>query len=62
MSEIVYNVVARIPQGGDKSRWTQIGVLIKRDNGKLVIKFDTVPVNWDGWAEIVPVQKKKDEE
>jgi len=57
--EVTHNVIAKISQGGEKSRWVKIGVVITKDNRKMAIKFDAIPINWDGWAEIVPIEKEK---
>lgn len=40
--------------------WTRVGVVFKRETGSLVLKLDVVPVNFDGWLEILDV-KSKDE-
>jgi hypothetical protein len=33
-----------------KKQYTTIGKLIEKEDGKLSIKIDTIPLGWDGWA------------
>ena len=35
--------------GNEKSRYTKLGVVIEGKNG-LSLKFESIPVGWDGWA------------
>jgi hypothetical protein len=44
-----------------KARWSRVGVLIEKDDGKRSVKLDTVPVGgWDGW--LVVAERKEREE
>lgn len=40
--------------GEEKTRWTKIGTMFKKDNGKFSIKLDAVPIHaeWDGWVNL----------
>jgi hypothetical protein len=46
--------------GQEKSRLINIGKVIEKANGKLAIKLDTIPLNWDGWAMMLPPRPKDD--
>jgi hypothetical protein len=36
--------------GQEKNSYATIGSVLQRDDGTVMYKFDTVPVNWDGWC------------
>ena len=36
-------------QGNEKKRYLKIGAIMETRNGEM-IKMDSVPVGWDGWA------------
>ena len=38
--------------GQEKTSWLKIGKVIEKKNGKIAIKMDCTPINWDGWAEL----------
>jgi len=38
--------------GEEKTKWTTIGACFIKDDGKMSIKLETVPLNWDGQAQI----------
>ena len=46
--------------GQEKSRLINIGKVIEKANGKFSIKLDTIPLNWDGWAMMLPPRPKDD--
>jgi hypothetical protein len=55
---VIYEVVAHgekytTQTGEEKSRLIQIGKVIEKQNGKMSLKLDTVPLNWDGWAMLL---------
>lgn len=45
-----------------KARWERVGVLMEKDDGKLSLKLDLIPVSkdWDGWL-VVSERKERDE-
>ena len=46
--------------GEEKTRWSKIGTVMETKSGKLAIKIDTIPVNWDGWASLMEPRQKDD--
>jgi hypothetical protein len=34
--------------GKEKTQWSQIGTIFKRDDGSLSGKMASIPLNWDG--------------
>lgn len=45
-------------QGQEKTRWIEIGRVLKAPNGYKV-KLDTIPVGWNGWAEMVDIEPRQ---
>lgn len=45
-------------QGEEKSRWTRIGRVMKGEKG-FKVKIDTIPLEWNGWAEMVDPEQPK---
>lgn len=45
--------------GNEKARWTKCGVLID-NNGKLSVKLEAVPVNFDGWLSCFEPKPRDD--
>jgi hypothetical protein len=44
-----------------KARWEKVGVLMTKDDGKMSVKIDLIPVgNWDGWL-VVSERREKEE-
>ena len=37
--------------GNEKSRYTKVGVILETRNG-LMLKCESIPVGWDGWAYV----------
>lgn len=53
----IYDIIYK--RGEDKNgkaRWERVGNLYIDENGKMKIKLDLIPVNFDGWL----VVKEKD--
>ena len=45
----------------DKKKYTNVGILLVKDDGNMSIKLNAVPVgNWDGWLSCYK-QKAKDQ-
>lgn len=45
-------------QGQEKTRWIEIGRVLKSPNG-FKVKLDTIPVEWNGWAEMVDIEPRQ---
>lgn len=45
--------------GEEKTQWTQIGTIFKKDDGSLSGKMSAIPLNWDGQF-IVKERRAKD--
>lgn len=60
---VKYKVVAitgKYQQDGqEKNRYADLGVVMETRNG-LMIKFETVPVGWDGWAYLNEPKPRED--
>ena len=49
--------------GETKKRYTTIGAVLETKNGGQMIKLDTLPVNWDGFAYLnEPLPPKSDKQ
>ena len=48
--------------GTEKKQYTTIWKLLIKDDGNMSVKIDTVPLGWDGRANIYEVEKKKEEQ
>ena len=49
-------------EGEEKTYWNRIGRIFtgeKDGKKRTVIKVDNVPVNWDGWAYLFPIENDK---
>lgn len=47
--------------GEEKTRWNNIGVVLTGEkNGKrrTVVKINMIPLGWDGFANVFPIEKK----
>jgi regulator of RNase E activity RraB len=44
--------------GKEQTSWLTIGKVIQKDNGKLVLKLDSVPVAFDGWVQFFDPPEK----
>jgi hypothetical protein len=38
--------------GNEKTKWITIGTVISKGDGKLFIKIDVIPTEWNGFASI----------
>jgi len=62
----IYDVVYAQQQNGDKEKtqktqWIRVGVLLEKEDGKMRIKLDAIPIgNWDGWLNVFERQEKKE--
>lgn len=58
----VYDLIRkRSEDKNGKARWEKVGVLMVKDDGKMSVKLDLIPVgNWDGWL-VVSEKKEKEE-
>lgn len=59
-----YDIRAKIGEyekdGETKNRYATLGAVIETKNGGLMMKLDTVPVNWDGVAYFNEPYRKDD--
>jgi hypothetical protein len=39
--------------GTEKTKWIRIGSVIQTKSGKMSLKLETIPLNWDGWASLM---------
>jgi hypothetical protein len=44
-------------QGEEKTRWSRIGRIMKSEKG-YKMKIDTIPLEWNGWAEMVEPEQR----
>ena len=51
---MVYDLLYKKGEHEGRAMWLRCGVLIEKENGKMSVKFDTVPVSgqWDGWLVV----------
>ena len=51
---MVYDLFYKKGEYEGRAIWLRCGVLIEKDNGKMSVKLDTVPVSgqWDGWLVV----------
>ena len=48
-------------EGREKPAYTNCGIMLVKDDGKMSLKLNSVPVgDWDGWLSIFP-KKDRDE-
>lgn len=38
--------------GEEKTRWVKMGVVIQRQDGSMSMKLESIPVGWNGWANL----------
>jgi len=59
----IYDLIWK--EGEDKSgkaRWSKVGILMEKGDGKKSVKLSTLPVgNWDGWL-VVSERKERDDQ
>jgi hypothetical protein len=62
MSEIKNIIWIEEIEGREKPNFHNVGILMFKDNGKISIKLNTVPVgNFNGWLSVVEQKKKNTE-
>ena len=46
---------------GGKARWSKVGILMEKNDGKKSVKLNTLPVgSWDGWL-VVSEKRERDD-
>jgi len=45
--------------GEERTKWSTIGACFIKDDGKMSIKLETVPLNWDGQAQIFDREQRQ---
>jgi hypothetical protein len=58
MSEIKDLVHIRNVEGRDKPIYTNVGILLTKDDGKQSVKLNSIPVDFDGWLSVFPQRAK----
>ena len=49
-----------IKDGEEKTRYVNIGTAFERPDGSLCIKLETIPLEWNGWANFFEPRMKED--
>ncbi len=51
---MVYDLLYKKGEHEGRAIWLRCGVLIEKDNGKMSVKLDVVPISgqWDGWLVV----------
>ena len=51
---MVFDLLYKKGEHEGRAIWLRCGVLIEKENGKMSVKLDTVPVSgeWDGWLVV----------
>ena len=61
----LYDLRAKVGEyekaGETKSRYMTIGAVLETKNGGKMIKIDSIPTNWDGFAYLNEPYEKKDD-
>ena len=58
MSEIKDLVHVRNVEGRDKPIYTNVGILLTKDDGKQSVRLNAIPVDFDGWLSVFPQRDK----
>lgn len=45
--------------GNEKNSYATLGKVIETKKGGFMLKLDTIPVTWDGWAYLEPPKPKE---
>ena len=54
------------PGTDGKKVWLKVGVFIEKENGKLSVKLDAIPIGFDGWivasndSQIIDTEEKRE--
>jgi hypothetical protein len=60
MANTLYNVAyAQKQDNSEKSHWLNCGILIVKEDGKMSLKLNAIPVNCDGWFSIFERDENK---
>jgi hypothetical protein len=49
IKDVVYSERYTAASGEEKTRYTNCGSLLQRDDGSMTIKLETIPVGFTGW-------------
>lgn len=47
--------------GNEKTRYTNVGVLLQRDDGSMTMKLEAIPVGFNGWINFYEPKPKEGE-
>lgn len=58
----IYDLLWKRNETNGKARWERIGVLLEKDDGKLSLKLDLLPISkdWDGWLVVSERKERED--
>jgi hypothetical protein len=42
----------------DKTQYQNVGILLIKDDGKMSIKLNAIPTEWDGWLQVYDKKPK----
>lgn len=59
VKNIVVGKKYKTRDGAEKTQWIKIGVLGVSQNGREWIKLESIPVGWDGMAQVFEQEDKK---
>jgi hypothetical protein len=48
----IYDVLYKRDEKQGKGIWLKCGIVQQRNNGKMSLKLDAIPINFDGWLVI----------
>lgn len=55
----IYNVAyAQKQDNSEKPHWLNCGILIVKEDGKMSLKLNAIPVNCDGWFSVFEKEEK----
>ena len=59
VKNIVVGTKYQARDGSEKTKWQTIGACFIKDDGKMSIKLEYIPVNWDGNAQIFDREQRQ---
>lgn len=54
----MYNIVVGKKDKNGKTRWFNIGSIIKNDKGAVFGVIESIPTGWDGWFNLFKPKQK----
>lgn len=59
MKNIVYGKKYKTRDGTEKTQWIKIGVLGTSQSGREWIRLESIPVGWDGMAQVFEQEQQE---